>query len=100
MENFKTAHVRFEDANIKFMENKISMLWTDTGCSTNCKKTSVVKLDDIDHQTWDIADTHYKEEICYVVGKRADSPGHRYEYDGHHCHVHLEAQCTHTVQEI
>lgn len=48
MENFKTAHVRFEDANIKFMENKISMLWTDTGCSTNCKKTSVVKLDDIE----------------------------------------------------
>lgn len=48
MENFKTAHVRFEDANIKFMENKISMLWTDTGCSTNCKKTSIVKLDDIE----------------------------------------------------
>ena len=49
MENFKTAHVRFEDANIKFMENKISMLWTDTGCSTNCKKTSVVKLDDLEN---------------------------------------------------
>lgn len=48
MGNFKTAHVKFDDVSINFMENKIFILWTDTGCSTNCKKTSIVNLNDIE----------------------------------------------------